>query len=79
MSLAHLLLHWSNFLAFLFFKLVTGPMPLNSSPTPPVYAWSVSQDFADQTFRPLFGSRTFGSENTATLVNSSIGLMTNCQ
>ena len=49
--LAHLALHWSNFLAFGFRKLVTGPIPLNSSPQPPVYAWSVSQDLADHTFR----------------------------
>ena len=51
MVLAHLALHWSNFLAFGFRKLVTGPIPLNSSPQPPVYAWSVSQDLADHTFR----------------------------
>ena len=31
------------------FKLFTGPRPLNSSPTPPVYAWSVSQDLVDRT------------------------------
>ena len=38
---------------FMFFtlKYVTGPRPLNSSPTPPVYAWSVSQDFVDRTLR----------------------------
>ena len=36
---------------FMFFmlKYVTGPRPLNSSPTPPVYAWSVSQDLVDRT------------------------------
>ena len=44
-SFAHLLPHWSTDFASLFFKLMTGPMPLNSYPTPPVYTWSVSQDF----------------------------------
>ena len=37
-------------------------MPLNSSPTPPVYAWSVSQDLTLVTARPDLGSRTLGSE-----------------
>ena len=38
------------FKLFKLFKMFTGPRPLNSSPTPPVYAWSVSHDLVDRTF-----------------------------
>ena len=62
MFTTHIGPHRSEGFSSFVWLLVTGPMPLNSSPTPPVYAWSVSQDLTLVTVRPDLGSCTLGSE-----------------
>ena len=62
MFTTHIGPHRSEGFSSFVWLLVTGPMPLNSSPTPPVYAWSVSQDLTLVTARPDLGSCTLGSE-----------------
>ena len=69
LSSTHLTPHFS-------WWLVTGPTNLNSSPTPPVYAWSVNQDLISLTAWPVLGSWTSGSEKTSSLFNSSMGVAT---
>ena len=76
LSSTHLTPHFSLRLRRPVWLLVTGPTPLNSSPTPPVYAWSVSQDLIFFTARPELASWTIGSEKTSSLFNSSIGVAT---
>merc|ERR1711928_210369 len=69
----HLTPHFSLRLRSPVWLLVTGPTPLNSSPTPPVYAWSVNQDLISWTARPELASWTIGLEKTFSLFNSSMG------
>ena len=76
LSSTHLTPHFSLRLRSPVWLLVTGPTPLNSSPTPPVYAWSVSQDLISFTARPELASWTTGSEKTSSLFNSSMGVET---